>query len=503
MLKTYRGIIITVLLLSVFFLHGVQEEFSFSEQEVLLKFENVKVKDISFYDGNEVIVKYAQKDELKIEIVDNLLSLSSRYEARISLKLPDNKTYRFSKDGVSCFFNIEMLEINTGDEIVRFTRDKLEVFENDNTKVEIGERGILVLDDDQRVEISSEGIIVEGDEYKELTGFWGKMLGGLIKTIVKTSVSLVGKSPEKIAKHIINNDEGKNDYTSSFWFKVGNQDTTSEIFEEQFFPAAESRLSIHNINGPVEINSWNMDYMRVKITKATKYDEEELQKVDIVIQEGKEFSISTEHLTRDPRVSVNYTIGLPEEIELDNIITSNGSITINNTSGNCELLTSNGALNINNHQGNILGKTSNSAIIAEDITGKFKATTSNSHIIIDNVNDEVSAKSSNGRIEISQCPVITEVHTSNGRIELEIINLKDDLDIITNNSKISLKISSRLNANISANTTNGKISNDLPGLTTDKISADNLSGQLGSGGYLLRIRTSNSNIYLESLDELL
>jgi hypothetical protein len=504
MLRACRGIIITVLLLSVFILDAVQEEFMFpGEQEVFLNFENVKLNNINFYDGNEIIVKYDKKDDLNIEISEKLLSLSSRYETRISLKLPGSKSYRFSKDGADCFFNAEMLEITTDDENVRFTRDKLEVFTSDDTKVEIGEKGILVVEDDQRVEISSDGIIIEGDENRELTGFWGKMLGGLIKTIVKTSISLVGKSPEKIAKHIINNDEGKNEFSNSFGFNLNNKDTKSEVLEWEFYPAAKSKLSLHNINGPIEINSWNMDYMRVKITKATQYDEVELQQVEIVIEEGEEFSIATEHLSRNPRVQVNYTIDLPEEMELDNIVTTNGSITINNTSGNCELLTLNGSLNIKNHQGDILGETSNSDIIAEEVQGKLNATTSNSRIIIDNVTDAVSAKTSNGSIKITQCPVLSEVLTSNGRIELEIIELQNDLDIITNNSKIRLQFSSRLDADIRASTTNGKISTDLPGLTADKINADHLSGQLGSGGYLLRIQTSNSNIYLESLDELL
>jgi len=281
MLRSRNIIIMAILILILPVLNAVQEKIEMSAQEITLEFDNIRIKDIDFYKGDEVIVKYSSRDDLNIETVDNILAFSSKYETRITLKLPVTKSYNFNKDDAFCFFNSQMMEIRTDDEIIRFSEEKLEVIENDHTKVEIGKQGIIVDDDDEHVVIDKEGILVEGDDNTELTGFWGKMLGSVIQSIARTAINFAGKRPEKIAKYIINDDDDNN-YNYNLGIDLDcNNDQIEKIIEEDYYPPASSVLTLHNMNGSVSIRSWDNDYLHLKTTKKTGIDEDEFEKVKV------------------------------------------------------------------------------------------------------------------------------------------------------------------------------------------------------------------------------
>lgn len=502
MIKSTKMILITIFILGGILLNAVTDKIYFSDQEIKLEFDNIRIKDIDFYNGDEIIIKYSKKDDVRNEKIDNLLVISSDHAAKIKLELPADRSYSFVKDDANCHFSHDTLIIDTGDEIVKFTEESLEVIEDGERKVIIGEEGILVEDDDERVQIGSEGIIVEGDENREMTGFWGQLLGGFIKAIVKTSISFAGKRPEVIAKYIINDEDNSG---SSFTYSLGLDNDSAydekETFEQAYFPAANTMLTLDNINGSIKVNQWDEERMTVKVTKKAK-ERSELENVKIVIEEGSNFTITTEHLKKNPKVVVNYVINIPSTVDLDEVTSSNGYINLEGSSGNAAILTSNGSIEVQDHEGDLQMRTSNGLIAASHINGNVIAVTSNGRIELENVSGSAAANTSNASIEISQCPLITEARTSNARIELELVKMQDDLQVITSNAKILLDVSANLDADLIASTNNGKINWDHPRLNTEKVRNDYLKAKLGKGGYLLDIRTSNANIYLETLEDL-
>ncbi len=241
--------------------------------------------------------------------------------------------------------------------------------------------------------------------------------------------------------------------------------------------------------------------MHLKITKKS-FAEAEFDKMQIVIEEGKNFVVRTEHLEKRPRVSVQYEIDLPASVDLADVITSNGSIKLNGTSGDASVIASNGSIEVKDHTGDINARTSNGKIEADNLEGSIEAATSNGRIDLEGIAGSASANTSNGSIDISGCKLITEARTSNARIELEIVEMNDDLDVVTSNGKVILEISAHLNADLTASTNNSKIIWDHPRLNTEIVKNNYVKGKLGAGGYHLDIRTSNANIYLESLEEL-
>ena len=502
-----KKLLIAIIILANIGLFAVTNKISVQSDEVELKFENVKIKNISFYSGKDIEVKFSKSDNVIIEQSENVVTFSADSKVKINIKLPESKSYIYKAGDSVCKFNPEGVIIQGDDgEIVEFSEGKLVVIDGDETRVEIGDQGIIVHDDDKRVEISSRGIIVESeDENTYLTGFWGRLLGSIIKSVAKTSVSFAGKKPEKIAKYFINDEDV--DFSSTY-ITFDDETEGDELYTEEFYqtyqPAKGLKVNVSNKNGKVVIQTWEEDYIDIYAIKKTRKNEKELEKVEINLLEIDGLTIETKYLSEHPvpKVSVSYEIKVPEDVLLGDIQSSNGKIEIKGVRGESKLSTSNAKIIVYDFDGNLTLHTSNGPINVEDVTGTVTARTSNARITIEDVAKSVKATTSNGTIEIEDSPIITEVITSNAKIRVEIIDLENDVNFITSNGEIKLYFSSSLNANIEATTSNGRINLSDLEVITRSISKNSLSGRIGEGGYTIIARTSNASINLYSIEKL-
>ena len=205
-----KKILIVILMLSNIFLMATKEKISIKSDEVELSFENVNIEELVFYDEEKVIVEYEKSDDVKIEKSNDKILISSPNEKKVNIWLPKSKCYFFRKDEALVKFSFEQVIIY-GDEgeIVNFSNGKLTVIdEEDNTKVVIDSEGIHVEDDGEKVEITSAGITVEKEDGdKVYTGFWGQILGGVIKSVAGSAINYAGENPEEIIKNIINENQ--------------------------------------------------------------------------------------------------------------------------------------------------------------------------------------------------------------------------------------------------------------------------------------------------------
>lgn len=205
-----KQILIVILMLSSIFLMATKEKISIKSDEVELSFENVNIEELVFSEGEKVIVEYEKTDDVKIEKSKNKIWISSPTEKKVNIWLPKSKSYFFRKDEALIKFSSEQVIIY-GDEgeVVNFSNGKLTVIdEEDNTKVVIDSEGIHVEEDGEKVEITSKGITVEKEDGdKVYTGFWGQILGGVIKSVAGSAINYAGENPEEIIKNIINENQ--------------------------------------------------------------------------------------------------------------------------------------------------------------------------------------------------------------------------------------------------------------------------------------------------------
>ncbi|MDY6960228.1 MAG: DUF4097 family beta strand repeat-containing protein, partial [Halobacteriota archaeon] len=163
------------------------------------------------------------------------------------------------------------------------------------------------------------------------------------------------------------------------------------------------------------------------------------------------------------RVSVDISIKVPDNVEVEHVKTSNGDIEVVGVSGDTEVICLNGGITV------------------KDIDGYVKASTEN------------------GNIEIEGTEGIGDLDCSNGDIDVEVLDIARDIEIKSKNGAIDVYLNPSINADIGASTTNGEISIDDLELVLVSSSRDEIKGKLGDGGSRIEISTENGNINLYEL----
>ncbi|MEK3697072.1 DUF4097 family beta strand repeat-containing protein [Paenibacillus sp. FSL R10-2199] len=212
---------------------------------------------------------------------------------------------------------------------------------------------------------------------------------------------------------------------------------------------------------------------------------------------------------RQPRIDLD--ISLPEDRRFDlGIRTMNGGITLQNVEAisDISLETGNGELILHRIYGNVKGKTLNGAVRARNVQGSVELTTSGGDMgawevsgalklssAVGNISatdsgDALDLSTKNGNVEVARARTKLHAESLNGRINIRSNDFGGDWDIYSAVGDIDLYLPLTGNYTVEGSSGYGDIVTDLPGLVIDK---KNLSGQIGTGEFKLRV-DGNSNL---------
>ncbi len=268
-----------------------------------------------------------------------------------------------------------------------------------------------------------------------------------------------------------------------------------EEFHKTYTVNAGTDVEVNNINGEINISTWDGNNVDIQALKRTKEDKDELDKVTIEVNLNEILEIKTVYRKpaeedsffrrifdwggNSPKVSVDFTIKLPVSAILSKAVSVNGNVSIHGTHGDTVTKTINGSINVDNTDGLVEAKTTNGNI---SVTGGAT------------VRD---AKTINGSISISDGALIGQAETINGSIKASLLkNRIENTNISTVNGSVDLYLSPDINADISLKTANGKISTESFLMKVNTISKREFIGTLGSGGQTISVRTVNGSINL-------
>jgi hypothetical protein len=286
-------------------------------------------------------------------------------------------------------------------------------------------------------------------------------------------------------------------------FDSGERYTSDFRYSYPLNPGAS--FSIENFNGAVEIGGW--DQNTVEIT-GSKYARTEALRDEIRIEiahSDNAVSIRTIHpMDLHGNMGARYVIRVPRKVQLDRVVSTNGSIRANDLEGAAHLRTSNGSIHVGHLQGNVEAQTTNGSIEAEEIDGAAHLHTSNGHVRADGVRGQVEATSTNGGVHIHESSNGSNqgfrLSTSNGPIELTVDGeLKSDVRATTTNGSITLHLPSSTAARVSASTIHERITSDFDVTMQGHIDGRHLEGAIngaGSGSPTIDLTTSNGHIRL-------
>ncbi len=257
-------------------------------------------------------------------------------------------------------------------------------------------------------------------------------------------------------------------------------------------------LELESFNGPVEILGWEKDEVRITGQKyaATQAD---LREVKIEVNAASDaVRIRTLRPERRRGMGARYVLRVPQQVELERIATSNGSIRVEDVRGASRLGTSNGSVTLRRIQGRLEARTSNASIHADQLSGDALLRTSNGSIRLERLEGALEAVTSNAgiyaRLAKPAARRLLKLETSHGSIELTLDAFQDnEIRAVTSNASITLWLPESAKARLRAVTSNGSIHSDLPVLT--RTSGKNfLEGDIAGGGPAIELATSNGSI---------
>jgi DUF4097 and DUF4098 domain-containing protein YvlB len=253
-----------------------------------------------------------------------------------------------------------------------------------------------------------------------------------------------------------------------------------EEFHQNYAVKADTEVKVGNVNGNILISTWEKDSVDVHAIKRTRRGHNELDKMKIEVTIGDVMEIKAIKRKYDdsgedtffkrvfgsmrlggPKVTVDFTIKLPETIRLSEARSTNGTVELQETRGDTYAHTTNG------------------------------------NVIVDSSEGYIKAKTTNGNITINGETTVREASTTNGSISASLsAQGTQDTKISTTNGSVKLYLYPDMDADIELKTINGKISAEGISLTLDTMSKNHLIATIGSGGRKILAKTVNGSIRL-------
>jgi Putative adhesin len=226
-----------------------------------------------------------------------------------------------------------------------------------------------------------------------------------------------------------------------------------EPFERSAAFNATGEISLENVNGSVEIRTWDKNEIHIEGEKSAQTDEElKLIELTLDVSPGRVAIKATlpkrpgSWFGSDIRASVRFTLTVPATATLRKIAAVNG------------------------------------------------------RIAIDGVRGEVNAESVNGRLEAIGLGGDARLKTVNGRIAAGFATLAagQRVSLETVNGEITATLPNDAGTSVDASVVNGHIDCDFPiQLSGGRVHGSSLHGTIGSGGATLHAESVNGSIHLK------
>jgi hypothetical protein len=164
---------------------------------------------------------------------------------------------------------------------------------------------------------------------------------------------------------------------------------------------------------------------------------------------------------------------------------------------NVDVSVSNGKITITSLRGRVRARSSNGSVTIDDVAGDIEVATTNAKVCCAMTCGRLMARSSNGKIELDDHRGSVDASTSNGLIRVSMDEIgKAGVQLATSNGRILLELPEDANADVDIRVDNGVIRNDRTLCKATRASNGQVRGQLGAGGPLIKLRTSNGSISL-------
>ncbi len=265
-----------------------------------------------------------------------------------------------------------------------------------------------------------------------------------------------------------------------------------------FAVSGQPDLTLDTFDGSIEIHSWDRNEVEVEIEKRAM-EQALIDEMTVeATQDGDRIVVQVKGPS--PRESRGVTIGVHVSPAARLMVAVPRSLTLQARSGD-------GSIRVENLTGRLVLATRDGSVTADRVSGNVEIRTGDGSIRVDNAEGELDLETDDGSVTFDGKPSVLRADTGDGSIRLRIASgavMAGPWDVHTNDGSITVALPTGFNAEIDAETSDGRVTTSHPGISGgDRDGADRserrreLRTTMGSGGPLLKIRTGDGSIRIE------
>jgi DUF4097 and DUF4098 domain-containing protein YvlB len=268
---------------------------------------------------------------------------------------------------------------------------------------------------------------------------------------------------------------------------------------KQFKVTGVPEVDLETFDGSIEIHSWDRPEVEIEIEKRAM-DQTLVDEMKVVAeQQGNKIVVKVSRPSRYEsqgiQIGVNFSpsarlrVALPRQSQLT-ARSNDGSISIEDVSGRIMLTTADGSVRAVRLAGDVTIRSGDGAIRLDGVEGKLDFETDD------------------GSISGEAKPTALRAHTGDGTIRIEVqreSKMDADWDVETSDGSIVLTLPSDFNGLIDAESRDGSVRANHPAIKNEQRDGEDrderrrtLKATVGAGGKLLRVRTGDGSIRIES-----
>jgi hypothetical protein len=278
-------------------------------------------------------------------------------------------------------------------------------------------------------------------------------------------------------------------------FVVGCVNISGEDFgrivqreEKRFTVDGKPEVVLSTFDGSIDIRSWDRPDVLVVIEKRAP-SQSAAEAIDVVSsQQGDRVSVEVKMPARTigwhwfGGGSARLVVSVPASSDVK-ASSGDGSIRVDRVNGTIALRSGDGSIRASNSSGNVSVSTGDGSIELDGVNGVLEAATGDGSVKMTGKVTSVRARSGDGSIAI---------HAEPGS------SANADWELTSGDGSIALEIPDGFSANLDARTGDGGI--HLDGISvanvTGAVKRNTVTGQLGTGGHAVRVRTGDGSITL-------
>jgi len=269
--------------------------------------------------------------------------------------------------------------------------------------------------------------------------------------------------------------------------------------ETKTFPVTGTpEVQLETFDGSIEVHSWDRKEVEIEIEKRAM-EQSLVDEMKVVAeQQGNRIILKISRPSQRDSVGVNIGVHFSPSARLRVALPRESHLMASSRDGSISIEDVSGKISLNTNDGSVRGSRLSGEIVVRSGDGSIR---------MDRVEGKLDLQTDDGSISVEAKPSVLRVRTADGSIRLKVEPDSapiEDWDVQTVDGSVTLTLPSTFNAQLDAETRDGSVRANHPGVSAEVRSGNDreerrrsLKATLGSGGRTVRVRTGDGTIRIE------